>query len=168
MKLIPIDNSQEHYRICKPWLEDKEITKWLSSALRFARYHRIIHEMLISNRKNKLFFINFQDRFVGLVGLNNIDLVDKRAEVWYLIGSKSDRGKNIATQAVSLLKNSAVQDLQLVTLYAHVSESNTASVQVLEKNGFKYVGKFRKAFFVDGSYKDFLIFDWVSNWSDPF
>ncbi|MCK4825166.1 GNAT family N-acetyltransferase [bacterium] len=66
------------------------------------------------------------------------------------------------------LQNSAVQDLQLVTLYAHVSESNTASVQVLEKNGFKYVGKFRKAFFVDGSYKDFLIFDWVSNWSDPF
>lgn len=163
MKLIPVDKSEEHYLICKAWLEDKEITKWLVSALRFARYLKVIHEMLLSNRKNRLFFISHDEGFVGLVGLTNIDMVDKRAEVWYLVGSQSDRGKNIATRAVGLIKGVALQDLQLVTLYAQVPEPNKTSVRVLEKNGFQYVGKFRKAFFLDGSYRDFLIFDWVKH-----
>lgn len=161
MKLIPIDNSVDHYRICKPWLEDKDITKWLSSPLRFAKYPKIIHQMLIQNRKNKLFFVNSNDRFVGIAGLSNLDLVDKRAEVWYLIGSGSDRGNNIATQALGLLKNFAVQDLKFVTLYANVAKSNAASIRVLKKNGFEYVGKFRRAFTMGDSYEDLLIFDWV-------
>jgi len=111
-----------------------------------------MHEMLLSNRRNRLFFISHDERFVGLVGLINIDPVDKRAEVWYLVGSEADRSKNIATRAVGLIKNIAVQDLQLVALYAQVPEPNATSVRVLEKNGFQYVGKFRKAFFVDGSF----------------
>lgn len=163
MNLIPIDNSQDHYRICKPWLEDKDITKWLSSPLRFAKYPKIIHQMLIQNRKNKLFFISFDDRFVGIVGLSNLDLVDKRAEVWYLIGSRSDRSNNLATQALGLIKNFAIENLKLVALYAHVAESNSASTRLLKKNGFEYVGKFRKAFLINGSYEDMLIFDWISN-----
>lgn len=163
MKLIPVDKSEEHYLICKAWLENKEITKWLVSALRFARYLKIMHEMLLSDRKNKLFFISHDQGLVGLAGLTNIDMVDKRAEVWYLVGSQSYRSRNIATRAVGLLKNIAMQDLQLVTLYAQVAESNNSSVRVLEKNGFKYVGKFRKAFFLEGSYRDFLIFDWLSD-----
>ena len=161
MKLIPVNTSIEHYRTCKAWLEDKEITKWLTSTLRFGRYLKMTHEMLISNKRNKLFFIDIQNKLVGLVGLMNIDPVDTRAEVWYLTGSRADRGKNIATQAVSLLKNFAVQDLEIVTLYVHVAESNAASLRVLEKNDFEYVGKFRKAFLIDDSYEDLVIFDWV-------
>ncbi len=163
INLIPIDNPQDHYYICRSWLEDKDITKWLSSVLRFAKYHRIIHQMLIQNRKNKLFFISFDDRVVGIVGLSNLDLVDKRAEVWYLIGSRSDRSNNFATQTLGLTKNFAVENLKLVTLYAHVAESNSASTRVLKKNDFEYVGKFRKAFLINGSYEDMLIFDWVCN-----
>jgi len=163
MKLIPVENSIEHYHTCKAWLEDKDITKWLSSALRFARYLKVMHEMLLSNRSNRLFFISLDDKLVGLVGLINIDNVDKRAEVWYLVGSEADRSKNIATRGVGLIKDLAVQDLQLVTLYAQIPKPNETSVRVLEKNGFQYVGKFRKAFLVDRSYTDFLIFDWVSH-----
>lgn len=163
MKFISIDNSQDHYRICKPWFEDKSITKWLFSPLRFAKYPKIIHQMLIQNRKNKLFFVNVNDEFVGIVGLSNIDLVDKRAEVWYLIGSGLKRGYNFATQALGLLKNVAVHDFKLVTLYAHVAESNAASIRVLKKNGFEYVGKFRKAFLINGEYEDMIIFDWISD-----
>jgi RimJ/RimL family protein N-acetyltransferase len=162
MILIPVDSSTEHYHTCKAWLEEKGTTKWLSSIFRYAKYPKLIHEMLITNKKNKLFFISVDNRLVGLVGFSNIDLIDRRAEIWYLVGSQLDRGKNIATQAVDMAKNIAVKDLPLLTLYANVPEPNAASIKVLNKNGFNYVGKYRNAFFVDGVYRDFLIFDWVN------
>ena len=163
MQLIPVDKSEEHYLICKTWLENKEITKWLVSALRFGKYFKVMHEMLLSTRRNSVFFISHDDRLVGLVGLTNIDMVDKRAEVWYLVGAESDRGKNIATRALGLLQDVAVHELQLVTLYAQVPEPNATSIRVLENNGFQYAGKFREAFFLDGIYRDFLVFDWVNS-----
>ena len=119
--------------------------------------------MLINDRKNELYFINLHGRLVGIVALSNIDLVDKRAELWYLIGSKSDRNKNIATQAVNLLKKEITDERRLVSLFAHVAESNLPSIQVLKKSGFEYVGKFRKAFCLDGTYEDLVIFDWLSD-----
>ena len=163
MRLLPVDNSEEHYRTCKTWLEDRDITKWLSSVLRFGRYHNIIHQMLISDKKNRLFFISVDEKLIGLAGFLNIDRVDKKAEVWYLIGSKSNRGKNIVTEAVDLLKKIAIKELRLVSLYAYVSKHNAASIRVLEKNGFEYAGKLRKAFSLDGSHTDLLLFDWVFN-----
>jgi len=162
MKLVPVENSEEHYFICKPWLGDSNITKWLTSTLRLGKYLRIIHEQLILERKNKCFFINTGEKPIGLAGFHNIDRMDKRAEIWFLIGSNADRGKNYATQAVALLKKIAKNDLKLVSLYALVAKPNTAAIRVLEKNGFEYVGAFRKAFFLDGAYTDFLIFDWVA------
>lgn len=162
IKLIPVNTSEEYYRVCKKWLENREITKWFHSALRFAKYTKIMHEMLILNKKNKIFFIDIEDKFIGLVGLINIDYIDKRAEIWVFIGSEDKRNLGIATKAMNLLKNYAVQELKLVTLYAKLAESNASSIRLMEKIGFQYVGKYRKAFFVEGSYKDLLIYDWVS------
>ena len=161
MELLPVDKSKEHYENCRVWLEDKEITKWLTSILRFGKYYKAVHEMLVGNPKTKLFFIKSDNRLLGLSGLFNIDKVDKRAEIFYLIGSQAERGKGVASKAVDLLKGFCVQDLGLCTIYAHVAEPNKASVKVLEKNDFKYVGKYRKAFNLDGTYTDLLIFDWV-------
>jgi ribosomal-protein-alanine N-acetyltransferase len=162
MNLIPVENTENHYRVCKTWLENRDITKWLTSILRFSKYSRLIHEMLITNRRNRLFFISVENKSIGLIGLSNIDLVDRRAEIWFLIGEKSYRNKNYASDAVNLLKEIAVKDLKLVTLYAHVCELNVSSMRLLEKTGFKYAGRFRKGFFIDGEYKNFLIYDWVN------
>ena len=162
MNLIPVENTKNHYHVCKTWFENRDITKWLTSILRFSKYNRLIHEMLITNRRNRLFFISVENKSIGLVALSNIDLVDRRAEIWYLIGDESDRNKNYATNAVNLLKEIAVKDLELVTLYAQVCELNVSSMRLLEKVGFKYVGRFRKGFFIDGEYKNFMIYDWVS------
>jgi len=162
MHLIPVNKSERHYSICKSWLEERETTKWLSSPLRFSKYLRIIHDMLIADKKNRIFFIYDAERPVGIIGLSNIDRVDKKAELWCVIGSKSDRGKNYATTANGLIKSIACKEMGLQSLHAFVAESNKGARRFLEKSGFFFAGKFRKAFFIDGSYQDFLIFDWVN------
>jgi len=161
MQLIPIESTDDHYKTCKLWLEDREITKWLTSVLRYSKYPRMMHEMLISTRKNRLFFISVQNKRVGLVGLINIDRVDKRAEIFCFVGSQSHQNKGIATQALNRMKKLAVVELKLHTLYGHLVESNAASVRLMEKIGFQNIGKYRKAFFIDGTFKDMLAVDWV-------
>ena len=64
------------------------------------------------------------------------------------------------TEAVRLALKYAFEYLNLNKLYARVMEPNKASQRVLEKNGFKLVGKLRKHEFVsEKGYVDVLIFD---------
>jgi len=58
-----------------------------------------------------------------------------RPEVTYWIG-KEYWGKGIATKALSLF----LQGLKTRPIYAGAAKDNTASIKVLEKNGFRIVG----------------------------
>lgn len=161
MELITVNNSNQHYFRCKQWLENKEITQWLTSALRAAKYHKLIHDKLCTDRKNGLYFITAENTAVGLAGFHAVDRIDKRAEIWYLIGSKEIYGHNYATQAVAMLKQNAKNELNLKSVYAFVAAPNKASVRVLEKNSFMYTGMLRQAFCLNDSFVDLLIYDWI-------
>ncbi len=161
MDLLLVQPCEEHYLICRPWFESKETTKWLTSPLRLGRYPRIIHDKLSSDRSNRVFFITVQSAALGLAGLLGLDRIDRKAEVWYLIGEDRNRGKDYASEALRLLSGFATEGLGLISLYAHVSVHNFPSIRVLEKCGFQYVGKLRKAFYINGSYQDLLLYDWI-------
>jgi RimJ/RimL family protein N-acetyltransferase len=80
--------------------------------------------------------------FVGSIGLKNIDLINKKADLGYWIGEEYwDRG--IATECVELIINYAFSssDLGLREVIAYVFPENKASIRVLEKNGMKNKGK---------------------------
>jgi RimJ/RimL family protein N-acetyltransferase len=121
----------------------------------------VIHEKLISDRKNHLFFIIVDSSAIGLVGLQDIDRIDHKAEIWYLVGEERYRGKNFASQAVRSLNEFSANRLGLVSLYAHVSVMNLASIRVLEKSSYQYVGRLRHSFRVNGEYQDLLLYDWI-------
>lgn len=163
MDFLPVLASGEHYNICRPWFEDREITKWLTSPLRLGRYPRMLHDKLASDRKNRVFFIMIHSSAVGIGGLLSIDRIDRRAEVWYLVGDDRNRRKGYASEALRSLTGYAVESLELNSLYAHVSVLNGASVRVLEKCGYRYAGRLRQAFHVDGLYQDALLYDWISD-----
>ena len=161
LELILVNETTEHYRLCRKWFEDTNITQWLTSILRFGKYFPIIHSKIIKDIKNKLFLLKEDDDFVGLIGLFNIDKVDRRAEIFYIVGSKSNRNRGIAQRAVEILKKIAFDEYNLITIYANVAEKNVPSLRVLEKTGFKYVGRYRNAFNWKGEYLDLLTFDFV-------
>lgn len=161
--LLPIKACERHYFACKPWFEDREITRWLTSPLRLARYPRLIHDRLVTDRKNRLFFIMDGSCAVGVAGLENIDRIDHKAEVWYLVADPCNRRRNHASNAVASLVQWSCTMLRLVTLYAHVSPLNQPSIKVLEKCGFQYAGRLRRAFFIHDSYQDLLIYDLVTD-----
>jgi len=73
--------------------------------------------------------------FVGIVGLNEPDLENPTVECDYWIGVPF-WGKGICTKAVDLAVKYAFSDLHMQTVLSGCREGNTASIRVLEKNGF--------------------------------
>ena len=80
--------------------------------------------------------------FVGSIGLKNIDLINKKANLGYWIGEEY-WGRGIATECVGLIIKHAFSssDLGLREVIAYVFPENKASIRVLEKNGMKKKGE---------------------------
>ncbi len=76
----------------------------------------------------------------GSIGiLPKEDVYRKSLEIGYFLG-ENYWGKGIATIAVSLLLDYICNKFDVVRIYAEVFEHNTASMKVLEKNGFHLEG----------------------------
>ena len=80
--------------------------------------------------------------FVGSIGLKNIDLINKKANLGYWIGEEY-WGRGIATECVGLIIKYVFSssDLGLREAIAYVFPENKASIRVLEKNGMKKKGE---------------------------
>jgi [ribosomal protein S5]-alanine N-acetyltransferase len=81
----------------------------------------------------------------GVIGLvPQKDIYRIAAELGYWIGEKY-WGKGIATEAVGIITQYGFDKLNLERIYAGVFDFNKPSKRVLEKNGFKQEGIFRRA-----------------------
>jgi RimJ/RimL family protein N-acetyltransferase len=80
--------------------------------------------------------------FVGSIGLKNIDLINKKANLGYWIGEEY-WGRGIATECVGLIIKYVFSssDLGLREAIAYVFPESKASIRVLEKNGMKKKGE---------------------------
>jgi len=102
---------------------------------------------------------NSSNEMVGLIGLHDIDWYSRNAEIGYWIW-KEYWGKGYATEAVKLVLKYAFEYLNLNKVSGRVCEPNKASQRVLEKNGFKLVGKLRKQEYIpEMGLVDVLIYD---------
>jgi RimJ/RimL family protein N-acetyltransferase len=77
---------------------------------------------------------------VGIIGLKNINIDDRKANLGYWIG-ESFWGNGIASESVKLVINYAFSVLRLEEVYAYVYSQNKASMRVLEKNGMTKAGE---------------------------
>jgi [ribosomal protein S5]-alanine N-acetyltransferase len=83
------------------------------------------------------FAIEVDGQFVGGIGLvPGVDISCKTAEVGYWIGEPF-WGKGITSAALRQLIDIAFEERDFVMLFAYIFEYNTASMKVMEKNGFE-------------------------------
>jgi RimJ/RimL family protein N-acetyltransferase len=77
---------------------------------------------------------------VGIIGLKNINIENRKANLGYWIG-ESFWGNGIASESVELVINYAFSVLKLEEVCAYVYFQNKPSIRVLEKNSMTRVGK---------------------------
>ncbi|CAN1167993.1 Uncharacterized N-acetyltransferase YoaA [Linum perenne] len=80
-----------------------------------------------------------------------------RGELGYAL-SESYWGKGIATEAVKIATDVAMQELELDRVEGLVFLENKASQKVLEKAGFEKEGILKKYFFVKGQSIDIVVY----------
>lgn len=67
-------------------------------------------------------------------------------------------GRGITTEAVALVLRFAFQSLKLHRVEAYISPDNTASIRVIEKNGFHREGLLRKLLYINGHWIDHYLY----------
>jgi RimJ/RimL family protein N-acetyltransferase len=151
----------DHFEDVAHWLSRPEISRWLSGEWRGQEATPTLLAITARSRRNKLYLVRHDSFPCGLVALADIDLADRLAMVWYLLGDDRLKGRGIISEAVSQLTRRCFAELSLESLYAWIMEDNVASRRVLEKTGFRECGRFRKAACSNGTQVDRVYFDLI-------
>lgn len=102
--------------------------------------------------------LRWRGKFVGGVGaVPQFDVNFRTAEVGYWIGEPY-WGNGLATRALRLMVNRIFREYDFIRLHALVFHINTASMRVLEKNGFVREGVMRKHVVKNGTIYDGVLY----------
>lgn len=82
---------------------------------------------------------------------------EESANIGLLVG-REIRGQGVATTAVALACRLAFDDLALHRLQAGIQPANLASQKAFIRNGFERIGLARGFLFVNGAWRDHLLF----------
>lgn len=97
------------------------------------------------------FIIFVDDEPIGIIGLKDINYIDKNAHVGYWIGRKY-WNKGYASDALSAITKFVKEGLGLKRLHTSVLDYNAASLKVLLKNGFRIEGYEKDTYLFGGEY----------------
>jgi RimJ/RimL family protein N-acetyltransferase len=161
MELKPLDDPKLIETIAE-WMAQKENYQWLdygngrqilsAAALRMMA-QREIHLL-------RAFTADGGNEAIGAAGLSNIDRTFKTALVSLcVLGDKRYAGKGYGTRALSRIIGLGFKDLGLQAMNAWVVEHNTASLRMVERLNFRYIGRQRQCHYIDGRAHDRLLFD---------
>lgn len=93
---------------------------------------------------------------IGNIALQNIDSVNRSAEIAILIGHKASWGKGYGTVACRLLIGHAFDTLNLRRIYCGTFRTNHGMQKVALSVGMQLEGTRREAVYKDGQYIDVL------------
>jgi ribosomal-protein-alanine N-acetyltransferase len=110
------------------------------------------------NLSDTVFAIVVDGHAVGSIGLvAKDDVYRKSMEIGYWIG-EDFWGRGIVTEAVGAVTAYGFDHFDIVRIYADIFDWNTASARVLEKNGYAFEARLRRAVVKDGIITDLLMY----------
>jgi len=123
-----------------------------------------MENMIDLTSSNKRFMITSKLDSVklGVVGLYNINYINRNCEFGIYMGNKNYYGQGLGKEATYLMVNYAFKNLNLNKIKLLVNDDNFAH-RMYEKIGFRNVGYYKNERFVDGQYIDVYIMELLSN-----
>lgn len=131
-------------------ISDIEHEKWFSS--RF------------ENSNEKIFGIVSQEYncLVGIIGLKNIDFINRNAELYIYIGETQYQSKGLGTDAIKTILDFSFNQLNLHRIYLNVFAYNENAIKVYKLIGFEIEGVLKESLFRDGKYHDKIIMSMIN------
>jgi RimJ/RimL family protein N-acetyltransferase len=115
----------------------------------------------INSQPETNFAICVDDKVVGGIGFSlHSDVERISAEIGYWLGEPF-WGKGITTEALKAVTEHAIENHNLLRVYAVPYETNKASFRVLEKAGYQLEGRMRKSAIKDDKVIDQFLYAFV-------
>ncbi len=99
------------------------------------------------------------DEFIGSMGLDDLEYVDRNAETESEIHRQEYRGNGYGSEAKHLLLEYAFEHLKLHSLQSYVIFPNTRSAAALRKQGYRDAGRLNWDYAIKGGFGSLLAFD---------
>lgn len=149
----------DDYKRSIHWRKNDEIWSMVAGPKHFVSeaYEKKWVEDAIFNSSSSLtlaIVLHQDDEHIGYVYLNQINHHKKSASSAILLGESKHWGKGLSTEAYQLLLQHSFDVLGLERVQANQLLSNTPSIGLHKKCGYKQEGVLRKAIFKDGIFRD--------------
>ncbi len=161
VRLVPLD-AKRHLANALLWLNDPEVTAWtltgdwpvtrLAEDAYFERVER-------GGEHEAGFAVEtLTGDHIGFTAIHDIDHRHGSARTGMIIGVPGFWGQGYATDTVRVRTRYAFEVLGLRLLLSEVIDGNTASVRMLERGGYREVGRVPRRYFKRGSFRDAILF----------
>lgn len=148
--------------ILNEWKNDYTIFKYLGGGYRptsIVNQKEWLHNMANITENNQRFIIEYKGEKVGLVGLYNINVINKNSEIGIYIGEKNQQHQGVGNQTLKLIEDYANLVLGIKKLKLYVVGSNEVATHFWEKNNYRIVGRLHKERYVEGVFEDVYIME---------
>lgn len=149
-----VDRNRQFLRECLPWVDYN---------LSVEDSRSFIEECRKNFEKGQGFsaLIFYQGKLAGTVGLHQIDMINKKAEVGYWL-SQDHHGKGIMRRSCCVFISYVFEAFQLHRIEISCAADNRASQRIPEDLGFKREAILREATFLNGKFIDTIIYALLS------
>lgn len=142
------------------WFNDKEVCKF-NSHHRYTYSTESIKEYVqqLTDNQTMLVFALIELKtgiHIGNISLQEINYVDRNAELAFLIGEKDYWGKGYAQEAALEIIHHAFFELNLHRLYLGTADNNVGMQKLAKKLGFTEEGRRKDALYKTGAYHDLI------------
>ena len=96
------------------------------------------------------------DQHIGNISLQNINYIDRNAELALILGEKDSWGHGFGKEACKLIMNHGFKELNLKRIYCATEERNVGMQRLAEKLGMIQEGIRRKAVYKDSEFRDVI------------
>jgi RimJ/RimL family protein N-acetyltransferase len=141
------------------WYNDDEITEFLHYEEKFTIEKSLEWIKKIENdtsRYENVLKVKEDSQLVniGIIGLFNIDLKNKKAGFYITIGSKEYQGKGLAKKATIIFLKHCFNKFNLEKIYLYTDCNNITAQKLYEKVGFTKEGLLRRELFYKNRFID--------------
>lgn len=154
----------EHLRPDEPyygWLNDLSLDLYSERSYFPNNPQRMNFYFETANSNTKLIllgiFDNATQRHIGNVTLQELDFINRRAFLGYLIGDKEFTGKGIASEACLMIMYYGFNKLNFERIWTTISAEHVASLKVGEHVGLKVEGRLREHQMRNGKRSDLMV-----------
>ena len=151
---------REDIKEINKWRNDSQLIENLGAPYRYINEEidMLWYENYLKNRNTtvRLAMIDTKNKILGLASITDIDYINRKCSVHFMIGDKKNRGKGLGDFAVKQILKHAFLNMNMNRVELNVLEINKIAIGLYQKNGFVIEGIRRNSNYKDGKYINML------------